>query len=211
MVEAWPMAFRVLGAGVLGSRPSVPAQQAFYAGAAPTLPYAVTPPAPPPPGSAPTPDVWNHQTMLAALANSGVPPSGPQATEWFLDTGATSHMASNTGTLSHSFPTSYSSPITVGNGATLPVTHHAPTTISTEHSLLRLNNILPIPCSRAPALASSNPTLVMPSPRLRPLFQLLMPPFLLCQPRFAQRFVTPTGTAPWNMSSVPFRATERGG
>ncbi|XP_066309033.1 uncharacterized protein [Miscanthus floridulus] len=96
MVQAWPMPFRVPGAGVLGSRPGAPAQQAFYAGAAPSYAGA----APPIPGSAPppsSPDVWNHQAMLAALATSGVPSSGPQATEWFLDTSATSHMASNAG------------------------------------------------------------------------------------------------------------------
>ncbi|XP_066318340.1 uncharacterized protein [Miscanthus floridulus] len=91
MVQAWPMPFRVPGAGVLGSRPGAPPQHAYFAGSPPLpAPGAVQQHAPPP-------DVWNNQALLAALVTSGVPPSGPQAAEWFMDTGATSHMASNAG------------------------------------------------------------------------------------------------------------------
>jgi hypothetical protein len=88
MVLPWPMPFRVPGAGVLGPRRDTPANQAYF-----TRPIAhATIDVPP---QAPAPDVWNHQTLLAALATAGVPLSGPQATEWFLDTGASSHISSD--------------------------------------------------------------------------------------------------------------------
>lgn len=138
MVQAWPMPFRVLGAGVLGPRLGAPQQQAYLAGV-PQLPVQAPPPPQPPT------DVWNHQALLAALATSGVPPSGPQATEWFLDTGVTSHMAANAGNFSSSLPLTRSSPITVGNGATMPVTHMASTAIATTHSPFQLHNILVSP------------------------------------------------------------------
>ncbi|XP_066373915.1 uncharacterized protein [Miscanthus floridulus] len=86
MVQAWQMPFRVPGAGVLGPRPGASPHQAYLAG--PPLPAAYTP-------SPSTPDVWNHQALLTALATANVPPSGPQTAEWYLDTGASSHMASN--------------------------------------------------------------------------------------------------------------------
>jgi hypothetical protein len=83
--------------------------------------------------------------MLAALATSTVLPSGPQNAEWFLDTGASSHMASNAGNFSNPQPLYGSPPITVGNGATIPVTHTARSTIPTTQSPLLLNNVLVSP------------------------------------------------------------------
>lgn len=65
--------------------------------------------------------------------------------EWFLDTGAMSHMSSNTGTFPSPLPLSLSTSITVGNGATLPVTHRTSTAIATAHSPLHLNNVLVSP------------------------------------------------------------------
>ena len=54
-------------------------------------------------------------------------------------------MASNPDTFSSSQPLFNSSPITVGNGARLPVTHQASTAIATARSPLHLNNILVSP------------------------------------------------------------------
>ena len=53
----------------------------------------------------------------------------PPNTEWYMDSGASSHMASNSGILSRVFSPNYSTPtsIVVGNGSLLPVT-------STGHS-----------------------------------------------------------------------------
>lgn len=78
------------------------------------------------------------QALLATLVNSGVPPFGPQPTEWFLDTGASSHMASIAGNFPSPIPLSPPS-IIVGNGATLPVTHRAATAIATTQSPLHLS------------------------------------------------------------------------
>lgn len=58
---------------------------------------------------------------------------------------ATSHMDANAGNFSSSLPLTRSSPILVGNGSTMPVTHTASTDIATTHSLLHLNNILVSP------------------------------------------------------------------
>ena len=54
-------------------------------------------------------------------------------------------MSNNPGILTSSSPISSSSYITVGNGARLPVTHSACTSIPTSTSPLLLNNILVSP------------------------------------------------------------------
>jgi hypothetical protein len=95
--------------------------------------------------SPPTPDVWNQQVLLAALTMVNVPPLGPQTAEWFLDTGASSHMSSNPGNFISPQPISNSAPITVGNGSTMSVTRRAHTVIPTTHSHLHLNNVLATP------------------------------------------------------------------
>jgi hypothetical protein len=92
------MPFRAPGAGVLGPRPGTTPQQVYYAGA--PQQYNVVVPSP----SQPPLDPWNHQALLAALNAANTSLSGPQSTEWFLDTGATSHMASNASILPNSQP-----------------------------------------------------------------------------------------------------------
>ncbi|XP_062233324.1 uncharacterized protein LOC133930646 [Phragmites australis] len=81
MVQAWPMTFRAPGTGVLGPRPATPPQQAFYAGSSPPA----------------TGQTWEPNALLAALSTAGVPPAGSTPSDWFLDTGASSHMSSATG------------------------------------------------------------------------------------------------------------------
>jgi hypothetical protein len=132
------MPFRAPGAGVLSPRPSTTPQQVYYAGA-PQY-NAMTPPPPQPPL-----DPWNHQALLAALNATNTSPSGPQSAEWFLDTGTSSHMASNAGIFPNSQPVLHSLPITVGNGASMPVTHRASSSIPTSKSPLLLNNVLVSP------------------------------------------------------------------
>jgi hypothetical protein len=124
MVQAWPMSFRVPGAGVLGPRPSAPPQQAYIARPTHHHPSASIPA----PASSSS-DVWNQQALLAALATTSVSANGPQASEWFLDTGATSHMVSGSDNFPSARPLPHSAPITVGNGASMPVTHAAHSSI----------------------------------------------------------------------------------
>jgi hypothetical protein len=135
MVQAWPMSFHVPSAGVLGPRPGAPPQQAYIAGLTHHHPSA---PIPAPASS--SSDVWNQQALLAALATTSVPANGPQASEWFLDMGATSHMASGSDTFPSARPLPHSAPIIVGNDASMAVTHAAHSSI--PGTPFRLHNVL---------------------------------------------------------------------
>ncbi|CAO1948337.1 unnamed protein product [Urochloa humidicola] len=95
MVQAWPMPFRVPAVGVLGPRPGMQPQQAFLAqqyGMPAQLPSngssASFPPTPPQP--------WDQTALLAALNNIASTNAG-STSDWYLDTGASSHMSSNPG------------------------------------------------------------------------------------------------------------------
>ena len=67
-----------------------------------------------------------------------------QPTDWYFDSGATSHMTSRSDSLSHFTSPRYPTPtsIVVGNGSLLPVTSTGTTVI---HPSLRLNNVLVSP------------------------------------------------------------------
>ena len=74
--------------------------------------------------------VWDQSALLQALVAISNPPAAAAGTsDWFLDTGATSHIASHPGMLHSLVPSSYNSLITVGNGAQLPVTRTAAASI----------------------------------------------------------------------------------
>ena len=133
MVQAWPMPFRPPTAGVLGPRPGTPPQQAFYAG-----PYDAQ-------SMQSVPAPVDPNAMLAALANAGVPQAGTSNSDWFLDTGASSHMTSGTGNLHHIRPLIPSSSVTVGNGTRMPITHLARSSVPTSTTPLSLNNVLITP------------------------------------------------------------------
>ncbi|XP_066310545.1 uncharacterized protein [Miscanthus floridulus] len=78
MVQAWPMPFCALGAGVLGPRPLFQPQQAMAAAAHPS-------------------NVFDNSALYAALNASGVPHHPPSAADWYFDTRDTSHMSSSPG------------------------------------------------------------------------------------------------------------------
>jgi hypothetical protein len=67
----------------------------------------------------------------------------PVNNDWYFDTGASSHMTSHDGSLSHTSTPRYPSPtsIVVGNGLLLPVT----ATGTTHLGSLALNNVLVSP------------------------------------------------------------------
>ena len=66
-----------------------------------------------------------------------------QPTDWYFDSGATSHMTSRSDTLSHFTSPRYPTPTSiVVNGSLLPVTSTGTTVI---HPSLRLNNVLVSP------------------------------------------------------------------
>ncbi|RLN04103.1 retrotransposon protein, putative, unclassified [Panicum miliaceum] len=88
---------------------------------------------------------WDPSALYTALNTASVS-TPPSASEWYLDTGASTHMSSASDTLSSPSPLPFSTFVTVGNGARLPVTHTASTTIPTSSSSdLHLRNILITP------------------------------------------------------------------
>jgi hypothetical protein len=132
LVQAWPLSFRAPGASVLGSRPPINNQQAM------TAQYQMSFTSPP----APSPSAWDTSALMVALQTSGTGGAPPSSTEWFLDTGASSHMSHVPGNFTHPLPSLMPSYITVGNGARLPISHTAATTIPTSSSPLLLSNVL---------------------------------------------------------------------
>jgi hypothetical protein len=90
----------------------------------PALPLWMPPQVPPPLGLLQTPPdvVWDHNDLAHNFNTMTLTP--PPNTEWYMDSGASSHMASNSGILSHVSSPNYSTPtnIVVDNGSLLPVT-----------------------------------------------------------------------------------------
>lgn len=67
--------------------------------------------------------------------------------DWFLDTGATSHMTGHFGNISQyrSLSPQYSSHVIVGNGSTIPISGTGSSTLQTSSSSFLLKNILHTP------------------------------------------------------------------
>ena len=113
--------------------------QQFYYGSAP-------PPQTPAPRSAnPTtglPSSWDQQSLASTFSTMTLQQQ-PQ-TDWFFDSGATSHMTSHPSTLSHISSMRYPFPssIVVDDGSLLPVTATGSTSLSGP---LTLNNVLVSP------------------------------------------------------------------
>ncbi|XP_039781401.1 uncharacterized protein LOC120648822 [Panicum virgatum] len=89
LVQAWGMPFRAPASGVLGPRPPFPAQQAMMAHHQPS-------PAPGSSSSSVT-SAWDTSALYAALNNAGVATQPPSSVDWYLNTGASSHMSSASG------------------------------------------------------------------------------------------------------------------
>uniref|UniRef100_A0ACD6AT67 Uncharacterized protein n=1 Tax=Avena sativa TaxID=4498 RepID=A0ACD6AT67_AVESA len=98
MVHAWPVPWRphAPGSGILGPRPG---SASPFAGT--TAHYYGSPPVPAAYGAALTPPqpapAWDQTALIHALNNLSVQPQQQPNGEWVLDTGATSHMASSSG------------------------------------------------------------------------------------------------------------------
>lgn len=98
-------------AGVLGPRPGNPAHA-----------YPVIYPGAPTPANAPPPSSWDQAGLIAAMQNMTMQ-QPHQPDEWYLDSGASSHVTGNPGNLdSFCSPPKHSSrSIIVGDGSHLPV------------------------------------------------------------------------------------------
>ena len=81
--------------------------------------------------------------LYQALQGLSVTSTPPSASDWLFDTGASSHMTSNSGMLSTIHPSN--SRIVVGNGADLAVQCAGTTFLPNASSPLRLNNVLVSP------------------------------------------------------------------
>jgi hypothetical protein len=88
---------------------------------------------------------WDIKALYTSLGSAGIATTPPSACEWFLDTGASAHMTSNAGNLVQPRSLPFSTFITVGNGAQLPVTHTGSLAIPTSSRPLYLNNVLVTP------------------------------------------------------------------
>lgn len=110
-----------------------------------------------------TPPARDQTALIHALNNIRVQQgqASSPSTEWYLDTGASTHMAPSSGILSSCHPC-YSSRIVVGNGSSLVVTHTGYHNIPTTTNALSLHNVLVSPNLTkifipAKALARDNP------------------------------------------------------
>ena len=126
IVQAWPISQLPTNpstAGILGSRPGVAPQQWMIAQHASA---SALPPA-----------------LYEALTGLTLQSTLPSAKDWLLDTGASSHMAGNSGMLSSTAPSS--ARIVVDNGASLPVQCAGTATVPTSSSSLLLHDVLVSP------------------------------------------------------------------
>jgi hypothetical protein len=107
----------------------------------PAAPWAVQQASPTQQQVAPGPfGPWDQHALAGAFNTMTLtPPTG----EWYMDSGATAHMASTSGILTYCHPPSSSTPssIIVGNGTSLPVV----STGSTLMGPIHLNNVLVSP------------------------------------------------------------------
>lgn len=135
VVQAWPLnAWRP---SLLGSRPGVNPPQAMAALSAP----------PPQPDAA----LYAGNTaslpagLYSALNGLSVNNSTGGGSDWFLDTGATAHMASNPGILTTPSTSIVSRQIVVENGHFIPAQCTGHASVPTTSSPLQLRNILIAP------------------------------------------------------------------
>ena len=113
--------------GLLGSRPP---QHSFFM-ATPTPPFvANTPPAP----------VLTDVDKALHTMTLQQPDD-----QWYMDTGATSHMTSSPGTLSSYFQLSKNNGIMVGNGNMIPIRGYGHVSLKPHNPSLKLNNVLHAP------------------------------------------------------------------
>ena len=94
-----------------------------------------------PPPTPPAWSPWDPQSLANAFSTVTLTPP-PNSSDWVIDSGASSHIASNPGMITVSPSSSFPSSIVVGNGATLPVVG---TGYSTLPGPFHLNNVLIAP------------------------------------------------------------------
>ncbi|XP_074313431.1 uncharacterized protein LOC141648602 [Silene latifolia] len=100
------------------------------------------PQAPPRPQAYSAENPPSQTDIEQAMYTLGMTPPDPR---WFMDTGATSQMASDAGNLSSYVNSSIHNGITVGNGETIPIKGYGNTTLDKPHPPLHLKNVIHVP------------------------------------------------------------------
>ena len=128
-----------------------PQQQASVAQWQP-LPQGLYPPcfyAPPTQTPAPAQGLMADTTIQPtrdfAEAFNTMTLTDPSQNGWFMDSGASAHLASSSGTLHSVFNTSTGTSVTVGNGSSIPVKFTGHSSIPSQSCLLHLKNVLVAP------------------------------------------------------------------
>lgn len=105
----------------------------------------------------PTPSPPNHQshqshvtsnqptTDFSHAFNTKKPLQEPSGADWYMDSGATTHLAASAGTLNSSFTHNINHTVIVGNGSKIPVKTIVSYSISTTTHPLALNIVLITP------------------------------------------------------------------
>jgi hypothetical protein len=124
-IQMWPGPRMSAAPSAPHQQPATPLPQSLIAGIQGPWPGAPQQPwsAPPPPGfPTPTTPSWDQQALLSNISAMTLQP--PRQNEWFFDFGATTHMSSDVGTFSHSFPSHHPFPSSIidgnGNSISLP-------------------------------------------------------------------------------------------
>ena len=117
-----------------------------------TFPNGFYPPrqfTPPPQSQAPSEahlaNVNLQPTKDFAEAFNTMTLTDPSQNGWFMDSGATAHLASTSGMLQSVFNSNTGTSITVGNGTTIPVHSTGYSSLPTQSRLLHLKNVLVAP------------------------------------------------------------------
>ncbi|XP_020193718.1 uncharacterized protein [Aegilops tauschii subsp. strangulata] len=132
--------------------PRPPAHQAYYAAPQPCGGYPSPqlsggyrfPMASPPPSPALPPAPWDP-ALLAVLHTAPTPNNYTGGGDWYMDTGATTHMFAHPGNLASFTPITTDRRIIVGDDSTLPITHVGHTSFPSNSMPLSLSNILVSP------------------------------------------------------------------
>ncbi|XP_020195558.1 uncharacterized protein [Aegilops tauschii subsp. strangulata] len=106
--------------------------------------FVAPPPQPAPSAPALPPVPWDP-VLLAALHTTPTPQQYTGGGDWYMDTGATAHMAANPGNLLAAHPVHTAARITVGDGSSMPITHVGHAAFPSNSMPLYLSNVLVSP------------------------------------------------------------------
>lgn len=87
---------------------------------------------------------WDQSDLVSAMNNLSMQQT-PAFGGWVMDSGATSHMASDDGIIYSSYRFNSNSCVTVGNGTSIPIIRAGHMSLSTPHNSFQLSHVLVVP------------------------------------------------------------------